>query len=248
MIDLGTLGGSSSWAGAVNASGQVVGVSTTAGDDATYHAFVWTREGGMIDLGTLSGGYSWASAMNDRGQVVGGSYPVSQPGHAFSWTHEGGMIDLGTLGGSYSWAEAVNGSGVVVGSSTTAGDEQEHATVWRTAIFTTSGFHEPVDMGGVWNTVKAGATVPLKFEVFVGSTELTDVSVVKQPLTAVEAACDGSPSDDLALAATGATTLRYDAAGQFIYNWQTPRKPGTCYLVTVVLTDDTSITAKFKLR
>jgi hypothetical protein len=36
-------------------------------------------------------------------------------------------------------------------------------------------------MGDVWNTVKNGATVPLTFEAFAGSTELTNTSVVIQP-------------------------------------------------------------------
>ena len=53
-IDLGTLGGTSSVAAAVNARGQVVGDSATAGD-VEGHAFSWTEAGGMIDLGTLGG-------------------------------------------------------------------------------------------------------------------------------------------------------------------------------------------------
>ena len=36
-----------------------------------------------------------------------------------------------------------------------------------------SGYYQPVDMNGVWNTVKGGSTVPLKFELFAGTTELT---------------------------------------------------------------------------
>ena len=74
VTDLGTLGGSYSYASAVNDSGQVVGYSGTAGSFAS-HAFSWTQKGGMVDLGTLGGsdGYSSASAVNDSGQVVGSS-------------------------------------------------------------------------------------------------------------------------------------------------------------------------------
>src|SRR5262245_11182933 len=41
VTDLGTLGGTSSSAFGVNASGQVTGSSTTSGNSAT-HAFVWS--------------------------------------------------------------------------------------------------------------------------------------------------------------------------------------------------------------
>src|SRR5262245_28612439 len=63
IVDLGTLGGFQSVATLVNAHGQVVGQSWTAGD-AELHAFFWTPTGGMIDLGTLGGPISEATAMN----------------------------------------------------------------------------------------------------------------------------------------------------------------------------------------
>ena len=47
-IDLGTLGGSSSFVIAVNGRGQAVGYSYTA-EEPTYHAFSWTAAGGMVD-------------------------------------------------------------------------------------------------------------------------------------------------------------------------------------------------------
>ena len=119
IIDLGTLGGRTSEARAVNASGQVVGMSSLAQDRAR-HAFMWTAAGGMIDLGHLGGGYSTAAAVNASGQVVGFSETSQPEGHAFSWTPAGGMIDLGTLGGRYSGAFAINDRGQVVGESITA--------------------------------------------------------------------------------------------------------------------------------
>jgi hypothetical protein len=106
-----------------------------------------------------------------------------------------------------------------------------------------------VDMSGVLNTVKNGSTVPLKFELFAGATELTSTADVKS-LTATQITCDTSnPIDDIEVTATGGTSLRYDASGgQFIYNWQTPKKPGTCYRVTMTTQDGSTLVALFKLK
>jgi len=62
MTDLGSLGGTftgpfgpdrSEGSLAVNDRGQVIGISTLAGDQ-TYHPFLWDN-GTMRDLGTLGG-------------------------------------------------------------------------------------------------------------------------------------------------------------------------------------------------
>ena len=69
IVDLGTLGGTSSSGVAINDSGQIAGHSSTT--NLLDHAFRWTRRGGMQDLGTLGGPFSFATAINDRGQVTG---------------------------------------------------------------------------------------------------------------------------------------------------------------------------------
>lgn len=61
MIDLGTLGGTYSWASAINARGQVVGTSWVPGAGEA-HGFLWDQ-GRMIDLGTLDNGKRGSSAM-----------------------------------------------------------------------------------------------------------------------------------------------------------------------------------------
>jgi probable HAF family extracellular repeat protein len=150
MVDLGTLGGSTTYAQAVNGSGQVVGDSETG--SGARHAFSWTQGGGMVDLGTLGGSESYAVAVNDSGQAVGDSYTTSGAQHAFSSTQAGGMLDLGTLDGSYSQARAVNGSGQVVGDAETGSGF--HAVVWTPQTADNSA-DEQAPAGG---TVSTNAT------------------------------------------------------------------------------------------
>ena len=97
-IDLGTLGGSFTFPSSVNNRGQVVGTSTTVGDNLnTRHAFLWTETTGMVDLGTFGGATSSAADVNNRGAVVGssrGTFPLERFTHAFLWTRQDGMVDL----------------------------------------------------------------------------------------------------------------------------------------------------------
>lgn len=129
-----------------------------------------------------------------------------------------------------------------------AGNEHEETRTYTVQAWTLRGFYQPVDMNGVWNTVKNGSTVPLKFEVFAGATELTDPSIAA--FTVTQVACDtGAGFDDIELTTTGGTSLRYDSTGgQFIQNWQTPKNPGTCYQVTMKTADGSTLSARFKLK
>ena len=127
ITDLGTLGGSFSFAFGINASAQVVGYSyTTSG---AYHAFLYSN-GTMQDLGTL-GGYSssFALGINASGQVVGESTTGNTVFHAFLYS-SGSMIDLNSLiAPSSGWtlenAEAVNDNGQIVGYGTYGGNRSQ---------------------------------------------------------------------------------------------------------------------------
>jgi len=115
--DLGTLGGSTSLAGGINASGWVAGASSLAGD-TTQHAFLYDGSK-MKDLGTLGGSNSEAYGINASGQVTGWSeLPGDQVRHAF--LYDGAkMIDLGAVGGINSEGRGINASGQVAGYSYT---------------------------------------------------------------------------------------------------------------------------------
>lgn len=131
----------------------------------------------------------------------------------------------------------------------TAADTSVTAKFSPKSQWTLYGFYQPVDMN-VWNTVKGGSTVPFKFEVFAGPTELTDVAVIDS-FTANGATCPGAstPTDDIEFTTTGGTSLRYDpVAGQFIQNWKTPKKPGTCYEVIMKTDDGSTLSAFFILK
>jgi probable HAF family extracellular repeat protein len=131
ITDLGTLpGDAKSSAYGINASGQVVGGSTSS--EGWVHAFFWDNSNGMEDLGTLGGPYSSASGINDAGQVVGYAYLPDYYFHAFHWDSSSGMQDLGTLGDKYSVASGINDSGQVVGLSYPL-SQPFHAFLWESA-------------------------------------------------------------------------------------------------------------------
>jgi probable HAF family extracellular repeat protein len=139
ITDLGTLGGSSSWAYGINDFGQVVGYSCVDTNCNTLHAFSWMDDQGMQDLGNLPGGgnYSIANAVNNQGQVVGAS-DFSQPFEgntsAFISSTQTPMQDLGNLGCTgITSANGVSLLGQVVGTSTIspcAGGGQFRAFSW----------------------------------------------------------------------------------------------------------------------
>jgi PKD domain len=151
---------------------------------------------------------------------------------------------------------AVNGYASTVGPHTLtamakdyAGNGATESRNYNVMNWTLTGFYQPVDMNGVYNLVKGGSTVPLKFEIFAGSTELTDITNIKS-LTYAQTACDTNAlADEIETTVTGSTSLRYDTtSGQFIYNWKTPGVANKCYRLTLTTQDGSSLAAYFRLR
>jgi probable HAF family extracellular repeat protein len=118
--DLGTLGGTSSFARGINDSGQIIGDSTTARGDT--HAFIFTPWVGRLqDLGTLGGHFARAEGISNNGQVVGQTTTAADDltggAQAFLWVG-GTMRALPPLAGALdSEATSVNDAGQAVGAS-----------------------------------------------------------------------------------------------------------------------------------
>ena len=160
LTDLGTLGGKSSAAVAINELGQVIGWSKTrtqvrfdsgeacVGPDTTgcvtpRHAFLW-QKGRMSDLGTLPFHTigSWAVAINGHTQIAGvSSWDSGGNGYderPFRWQN-GKMVDLGTRqaapgalhpGDGHHTVHAINERGQIIGASQTR-EGKLHAILWQ---------------------------------------------------------------------------------------------------------------------
>jgi probable HAF family extracellular repeat protein len=142
VTDLGTLGGTLSFAMAINDRGWVDGFSTVPNGD--QHAFVW-RDGVMTDLGTPGGPNSglgfWGEEPNERGAIaVTGETSTLDPHNEqfcsgfnsfffapptpyqcrpFVW-QDGNLTPLPTFGGPNGAANQINDRGQAVGTAETS--------------------------------------------------------------------------------------------------------------------------------
>lgn len=193
------------------------------------------------------------------------SRPFGMPNPAFTASYSGfklaqtlgtsGVTGAPTLTTTAGVATPVGTHPIVAAAGSLAAANYAFAFVNGTLTithWTNKGFFAPVDMSVtptiVWNMVKGGQTVPLKFEIFAGTVEQTDVAAVKG-IVANGVACAPGLSAAISLdelATSGNSVLRYDGtSGFFIVNWQTPRLAKQCYEVVMTAADGSTITRAF---
>ena len=130
-VDLGTLGGTSSYAAAINSGGVVVGWSETGAGET--HAFRWTASSGMIDLGTLSGAQSSQAVAILDGTLNTGAQILGMSGRdAVVWSASASISVLPVPlipAASFAYPQAFNDQGDVVGFDS-GGNVGQRAWIW----------------------------------------------------------------------------------------------------------------------
>lgn len=134
-IDLGTLGGTHSYATDINDLGTVVGWSENAA--GISRAFRWTHAQGMTDLGTLPGDdWSRAISISLTGRILGVSGRTGdETGSPVAWSAPGAATPLPIPllpGAKFMLVADGNAFGQVVGSGL-GGTLSSHAWVWSRA-------------------------------------------------------------------------------------------------------------------
>lgn len=116
LTPLGSLGGGTTAANAINSAGDIAGCSLRViNGTPTSRAFIW-RNGQMTDIGSLvTDGASCAFDINDNGEVTGNSDTATGEQRAFIYTN-GTITSLGNLGTS-SFGTSINNAGVVAGTA-----------------------------------------------------------------------------------------------------------------------------------
>jgi hypothetical protein len=124
------------------------------------------------------------------------------------------------------------------------------------SIVLAPGVAQPIATAAtVWNTIKGGQTVPMKFNIYraVGGAQVTTVvdTFAGAGFSVYQLPCSGGSTEDEVPGdlSTGGTELRWDGT-QFIQNWKTPKVSGAdlCYRAVITAKDGSTITAFFKVK
>ncbi|MCC6155335.1 MAG: PKD domain-containing protein [Candidatus Hydrogenedentes bacterium] len=120
--DLGTLGGTTTYAFSINDNSQVTGYSYPFVSANWRHALLWESGNSLLDIHDTTDKHSYGFAINAATplQIAGYTQLEDYDSNfaAFVWDATNGMQELGTLGGTSAQAWGINDSGVVVGQST----------------------------------------------------------------------------------------------------------------------------------
>lgn len=138
------------------------------------------------------------------------------------------------------------GTTMVTATATDEAGNTSSCTFKVTVLYNWSGFFAPVDNLPVWNRVKAGSAVPVKFRL--GGDQGLNVFAAAYPKSGAGQCNSAALLADIEQTVTaGQSSLTYDAiADQYVYVWKTDKAwAGTCRQLVVKLADGTEHMANF---
>lgn len=132
LRDLGTLGGTTSGANAINDRGVIVGTSWTGADTAT-RGFIYDS-GAMTAIGTLGGASSTATDINGHGVIIGQAQDAAGVWQPYILDRAGMRLLANVPSGST--LHAINDHGVIVGAYPNANNQGTTSFVWEAGVLT----------------------------------------------------------------------------------------------------------------
>ena len=236
---------------------DIVGVRAYRTDAGLVTGSLWSSDDGTLlrsaDFTPYAGAHSWqdtlfAPVSIEPEKPYIASYHAPGADYAFQYSY---FTNSAYRAGPIVASQSVEGDGNGVfcydaDSCSFPTDTFRDSNYWVTPLwaYRFTGFYQPVDTGGVWNTVKAGSAIPVKFSL--GGAQGLDVLNAGSP-TASETACPSTSTSLDAVEETVAASqsgLTYDAsADQYIYVWKTNKAwAGKCYRFDLGLNDQSSRT------
>lgn len=190
IIDLGTLGGTDSFAYDINDKGQVVG--TAKDSNGVNRGFMWTKQDGMVDLGTFDGVGCTLYGINNHGQIVGQSRLAGLGTVVFVREPDGSVIDVGLPSKKGCFPRDINDKGQVVGKYSLNG--KGHAFYWDSkegTIYIAEENGPSSDALGINNDGQVvGNVFEPKINNYVGFTWSKDEGLKKLTLSDVESSAN----------------------------------------------------------
>ena len=237
----GTATASASYTGDANhETGSASKTFSIAKADATISISGYT---GVYD-GNAHG--AWGTATGVKGESLSGLLSfgpgvTNVPGGTATWSFAGGT----------NYNEKSGSVDIVIRKWSLKGFYQP---VGETSSFVSAPGTVPAVSAAVWNTIKGGQTVPLKFNIYRGDGG-APVTTVADAFTGAgfsvyQLNCSGAGVEDSVEGdlSTGATELRWDGT-QFIQNWKTPKASAdACFRAVVTAKDGSTISAFFKVK
>ena len=136
FLTIPTLGGTSTWARAIDDSGHVCGGGYLPGG-STLQPFLYNGTT-TTQLPLLAGGTTGEAVdLNGQGRVVGYNNNTAGASRAVYWDQGGAPVDLGLLPNGYAArAVAVNAAGWILGQCTVfnTNEGSDHVFIWRNGV------------------------------------------------------------------------------------------------------------------